>query len=85
MHAREFRDSAQSVFSCPLVFDTGASADLSPFKSDFSDGYKSVNIAVKGFAGGVGDHWRGDCLKEIQNSLWFYSAPPSSWISHTKG
>ena len=50
--SKQLKASAQSVFSCPLVFDTGASYGLSPFKSDFLDDYKSVNIDVKGVAGG---------------------------------
>ena len=56
VHAHDFgkqiKASSQSVFSCLLVFDTGASSRLSPFKSDFLDDYKSVNIDVKGFSGG---------------------------------
>ena len=41
-----------SVPNCPLVFDTGASTGLSPFKSDFLDDYKKYQIGVKEIAGG---------------------------------
>ena len=52
MHAhnfdKHFKASAQSVFICPLVLDTGASSGLCPLKSDFLDDCKSVNINEKG-------------------------------------
>ena len=36
----------------PLVFDTGASSGLSPFKCDFLSDYTPIKIDVKGVAGG---------------------------------
>ena len=52
---RRFNNSeTSSVSSCPLVFDTGASTGLSPFKYYFLDYYKKCHIGVKGIAGDGG-------------------------------
>ena len=52
---RSFNNSeTSSVSSCPLVFDTGASTGLSPFKYYFLDYYKKCHIGVKGIAGDGG-------------------------------
>ena len=53
IHAFDFgrrfnKADTNSVYNCPLVFDTGASTGISPFKSDFLDDYKNVTLVSKG-------------------------------------
>ena len=56
VHANDFgrlfnKAGPRAALKTPLVFDTGASSGLSPFRSDFLNNYEAVKISVKGVAG----------------------------------
>ena len=50
----------------PLVFDTGASSGLSPFKCNLLSDYKSVNVDVKCVAGGGSIIGGGTILRRLK-------------------
>ena len=58
---------AGNVKTCPLIFDTGASSGLTPYRSDFMNDYKPVSIPVKGVAGGGQIVGTGTILRKFKS------------------
>ena len=54
VYGRQFNKFGPASKICPLVFDTGASAGLTPFRCDLMPDYSEVNVKVQGVAG-IGD------------------------------
>ena len=60
---------AGNVRTFPLIFYTGVSSGLAPYRSDFMDDYKAVSIPVKGVAGGGQIVGTGTILKNLSQEV----------------